>query len=70
MVDALPPPLCFCGAPLCFGSDSMTGVSLEYCPQCRVERPLAIQGMRGYDQRPELERELVASVDRAQRRIA
>lgn len=54
MLDDLGPPICGCGEKVAFGSDPMTGASIEYCPKCG-ERPLPTYGRRGYDQRIQLE---------------
>jgi hypothetical protein len=48
-----------CGQPLEFGTDPMTGVTLEYCATCG-ERPVKIVGARHYDQRPDLSEEIAA----------
>ena len=62
-IEPLPPPQCVCGAMLKFGSDPMTGSSIEYCPHCG-ERPLQILGRRVYDQRARIEAELRERQDR------
>ena len=56
-IQPLPPPQCVCGMALKFGSDPMTGSSIEYCNHCG-ERPLQQLGARTYDQRERLEAEL------------
>lgn len=56
--------LCACGQPLSFGSDPMTGRSLEICPTCG-ERPLRVVGVRHYDQRVDLTEEIENAVERA-----
>ena len=56
VIPGLPPPRC-CGQKLLFGSDPMTGASIEYCAVCG-ERPLTNYGARLYSQRTELEAEL------------
>jgi hypothetical protein len=47
-----------------FGSDPMSGTSLEWCPRCG-ERPLTRYGVVQYNQRVVLDDEIELAVERA-----
>lgn len=53
---------------LSFGSDPLTGRSLEFCGECGKVRLLPIRGVHTYPQRTELDSELDRKVANAQRR--
>lgn len=64
-IHGLPSPACeTCGGPVRFGSNAMTGTSTVWCRKCG-EKPLQRYGAVHYDQRPDLELEIAASVERA-----
>ena len=41
-------PVCACGAALTFGTNPMTGVTLESCNTCGTEQPVPVRGCRIY----------------------
>lgn len=62
-------PLCpQCGAHATAGTDSMLGVSTLYCAKCGTF-PMPRYGKVQYDQRPALETEITASVERAKAKL-